>query len=152
MRGVDGMTNSTRFLLVDASVVPDVFLRVVEAKQLLARGKAKSFSEAAEMVGISRSTFYKYKDTVFTYDGAMTKQIATISAELEDRAGVLSALLAALSEKGANILTINQNIPVDGVAPVSISMRVDHLQVSSDTLIQSLSTLDGIVNIRLLSN
>lgn len=146
------MTNLTRFLLVDASVVPDVFVRVIEAKQLLARGRAKNFSEAAEQVGISRSTFYKYKDSVFTYDGAMAKQIATISAELEDRAGVLSSLLAALSEKGANILTINQNIPVDGVAPVSISMRTDHLELSQETLIDDLRTLDGIVNIRLISN
>lgn len=152
MRGVDDLDGSLKFFLVDAAVVPEVFTRVVQAKQLLAKGKAKSLSEAAEMVGISRSTLYKYKDSVFSYEGDMVRRIATIYAELEDRAGVLSSMLSVLSESGANILTINQNIPVDGVAPVSISMRTDSLDVGPDVLTQRLGTLDGIVNIRLLSN
>lgn len=140
------------YLLVDASVLPDIFLRVVEAKKLLACGKAKSFSDAAEQMGISRSTLYKYKDSVFSYEAAMTRQITTIFAELEDRQGVLSSLLAALSNSGANILTINQNIPVDGVAPVAISIRTHHMPDTPAAMMENLCKLDGIVHIRLLSN
>lgn len=140
------------YLLVDASVLPEVFLRVVEAKQLLALGKAKNLSEAAELTGISRSTFYKYKDNVFTYEAAMARDIATVSIELEHRAGILSAVLAALSECGANILTINQNIPVDGVAPVSISMRTDDGSEHPEGIVMRLRALSGVVNVRLLSN
>lgn len=151
MLEVDGVSDKTKYLLVDASVLPEVFLLVVEAKQLLARGKAKSLSEAAELVGISRSTFYKYKDAVFTYDSELSRRVATIYAELEDRAGVLSSLLAALCECGANILTINQNIPVDGVAPVSISVRNEGPD-DPEALRARLGSLDGVVTVRLLSN
>lgn len=152
MLEVNDLQDTPKFLLVDIGVLPEVFLRVVEAKQLLAKGKAKNLSEATKLVDISRSTFYKYKDCVFTYEADMAGQIATIYVELEDRAGVLSALLAALCACGANILTINQNIPVDGVAPVSISMRTDNLQYGADALTDKLKTLDGVVSIRLLSN
>lgn len=144
------MAGKNQFLLVDAAVLPDVFPRVVRAKQLLAQGKAKSLSEAAELVGISRSSFYKYKDSVFTYETAMVREIATLSLELEDRAGVLSAVLAVLSGSGANILTINQNIPVDSVAPVSISVRTGGRD--PDEIVARLQGVDGVVNIRLLSN
>lgn len=146
------MAEQNRYLLVDAAVLPDVFLRVVKAKQLLALGKAKSFSEAAELVDISRSSFYKYKDSVFPYEAVVSNQIANLSLELEDRAGVLSSVLSAVSGRGANILTINQNIPVDGVAPVSISMRIDRLKGAVEALIQELQELDGVVNLRLLTN
>lgn len=151
MRGVDDISESSKFFLVESSVLPDVFQKVVLAKKLLAQGKVKNHSEAAERVAISRSTFYKYKDCVFTYESAMARQIATLSLELEDRAGVLASVLALLSGSGGNILTINQNIPVDSVAPVSISMRTDGLKPDLDAVVGRLSELDGVVNTRLLS-
>jgi chorismate mutase len=144
------MEAATRYLLVDARVVPEVFLLVVRAKELLARGKAKNLSEATKLVGISRSTFYKYKDSVHHYETDKERRIATIYAELEDTAGVLSNLLTQLSDSGANILTINQSIPVDGVAPVSISMRTDGLRRELEPLLDTLGELDGLVSIRLL--
>lgn len=145
------MEQSKQYVLVDAEVLPEVYLKVLEAKQLLARGKAKSLSQAAQMAGLSRTAFYKYKDHVFSYQQDTSRQIATVYAELVDEPGVLSSVLAALHKRGANILTINQNIPVDGVAPVSISMRTERLEQRPQALVKLLTGLDGVVSARILS-
>ena len=141
-----------QYLLVDSRVLPGAFSKVVRAKQLLAQGKAKSLTEATKAVGLSRSAFYKYKDCVFTYQNTSARQISTLSAELVDEPGVLSEVLAILFKCGANILTVNQNIPVDSVAPVSISMRTEALRVDAQSLAGELRKLDGVVNLRILSN
>ena len=114
----------SQLLLVDSSVLPEVFLRVVEAKRMLAVGQVRSLSEAAKAAGISRSALYKYKDCVFVHNEALDDKVITLSARLEDRPGVLSGLLNSLSEHQGNILTVNQSIPVDGVAAVSVSARM----------------------------
>ena len=106
------MKNSTYFL-VDSKVLPSVFEGVVLAKELLADGRALNASQAVKMAGISRSAFYKYKDYVFKYSSNDQKTI-TLLAKLSDKAGTLSSLTTALYEYGANILTVNQAIPVDG--------------------------------------
>ena len=95
--------------------MPEVYLKVILAKKLLAQGKAKSASEAAKSAGISRSAFYKYKDFIHEYNTRLSDSIMTISASLADESGVLSALMAEISSSGGNILTIHQNIPVDSV-------------------------------------
>ena len=141
-----------QYLLVDSRVLPGAFSKVVRVKQLLAQGKVKSLTEATKAVGLSRSAFYKYKDSVFTYQNTSARQIATLSAELVDEPGVLSEVLAVLFRSGANILTVNQNIPVDSVAPVSISMRTEALRVDIHTLADKLRKLDGVVSLRILSN
>lgn len=139
------MSDEMNYLLVDGSVLPDVFHKVVAAKKLLAQGKAKSSSHAAQMAGISRSAFYKYKDSVFSYDERMNQGIITLYVTLEDRPGILSAVLGALYKANANIITVNQNIPVDGVALVSVSVRSSDSGLSQTQLIQMLQSLDGIV-------
>ncbi|MCL2856884.1 MAG: ACT domain-containing protein [Oscillospiraceae bacterium] len=141
-----------QYLLVDSRVLPGAFSKVVRAKQLLAQGKAKSLTEATKAAGLSRSAFYKYKDCVFTYQNTSTRQIATLSAELVDEPGVLSEVLSVLFKSGANILTVNQNIPVDSVAPVSISMRTEGLRVDVQSMAGELRKLDGVVSLRILSN
>ena len=141
-----------QYLLVDSSVLPGAFVKVVRAKQLLAQGKAKSLTEATKAVGISRSAFYKYKDCVFTYQNTSARQISTISAELVDQPGVLSEVLAVLFKSGANILTVNSNIPVDSVAAVSIAMRTEGLRVDISSVAAELRKLDGVVSLRILSN
>ena len=146
------MPEQHRYYIIEADVLPEVFKRVVLAKQLLAQGKAKSLSAAAQMADISRSALYKYKDTVFPYLGVSTQQITTIYAALLDEPGVLSLLLGTLGAFGANILTINQNIPVDGVAPVSVSLRTDRLTVGTEELMEALQALDGVVEVRFLAN
>ncbi len=139
------MTDNVKFLLVDAQVLPEVFTKVVQAKMYLAQGKAKSSSQAAQMAGISRSAFYKYKDSVYLYDERMNENIVTFYLTLEDRPGVLSSLLGELYQAGSNIITVNQNIPVDGVALVSVSVRTSSASLSRSEILEKLEALDGIV-------
>ena len=146
------MEEKPKFLLVDSRVLPDVFYKVVYAKRLLAKGKARSSSEAAKMADISRSAFYKYKDCVFPYESKRGDSIATFSATLEDEPGVLASLIAELYRVGANILTVNQNIPVDGVAPVTISCRTMGVVMGDDELLAVLRSIPGIVEVRKLNS
>ena len=125
-------------------------MKVIEAKKLLAQGKAASSTKAAEMVGISRSAFYKYKDSIQIYNSGSEDNIVTYYLALSDTPGVLSAVLAKLSKVGANILTINQNIPVDSVAPVSISFRTGSLKIPEKMVIGKLKAIDGVVEVKSL--
>ena len=142
--------NHPRLLLVDASVLPDVFERVVEAKRLLAVGQVKNLSEAAKEAGLSRSALYKYKDYVFMHNENIDERVVTMNSNLVDRPGVLSGVLNELSVMGANILTVNQNIPVDGVAPVSISARLT-ADADVEQVVARLEQLDGVVEVRVLT-
>lgn len=140
----------TRMLLVDSSVLPEVYLKVVEAKRLLAVGQVKSLSEAAKVAGISRSALYKYKDAVFAHNANIDETVVTLNAILEDRPGVLSGFINELTRAGTNILTVSQNIPADGVAPVSISTRLEG-GLSPDELAVLLGGINGVVEIKILS-
>lgn len=146
------MSETTKYLLVDTKVLPDVFLRVVQAKRLLAMGRADSLSQAAKMAGISRSALYKYKDFVHNYDESLSENILNISAVLEDRPGVLSAVLGELTRYHANVLTVNQNIPFDGVAPVSLSVRYDRSGGGEDELLGALKSLAGVVEVKMVTS
>lgn len=146
------MSDTTKYLLVDTKVLPDVFLRVVQAKRLLAMGRADSLSQAAKMAGISRSALYKYKDFVHNYDESLSENILNISAVLEDRPGVLSAVLGELTRYHANVLTVNQNIPFDGVAPVSLSVRYDRSGGGEDELLGALKALPGVVEVKMVTS
>ena len=143
---VDEMPDSN-MLLIHPDVLPDVYRRVVQAKRLLASGEAKSASDAARMSGISRSAFYKYKDAVFAYSERSAGRIVTLHAVLRDRPGVLSTLISELYRQGANILTVNQNIPVDGAALVSLSIRFDRPKGDIAELLHSLRQVEGILRI-----
>lgn len=140
------MNNSTYFL-VDSKVLPSVFEGVILAKELLADGRAQNASQAVKMAGISRSAFYKYKDYVFKYSDTQQKNL-TLIARLSDKAGTLSSLTTALYEYGANILTVNQAIPVDGAAEVSVMIKTNDLTVTIDEMLQSLKSIDGIISIK----
>ena len=143
------MGETAKFLLVDTKVLPEVFTKVVCAKKLLAQGKAANLSEAAKQAGISRSALYKYKDYVHNYDESISENILTLTASLEDRPGVLSALMSERYRHQCNILTVNQNIPHDGVAPVSISFRMDRSVCSEDELAANLKQMPGLVDLKI---
>ena len=143
--------NPPKMLLVSAEMLPSVFTRVLEAKRLLAVGKVKNLSEAAKVSGISRSALYKYKDHVFVYNEDIDQSVVTINVYLEDRPGVLSALIDRFSREGANILTVNQNIPADGVAPVSISARLG-VGSQPEGLLEQIRALEGVVEAKLVSS
>ena len=138
---------SPKYLLVDSKVLPDVFLKVLEAKTLLAKGKAKNSSEAARMSGLSRSAFYKYKDSIFEYDSRMRGSMITLYISLEDEPGVLSNVMSCIYDLGGNIITVNQNIPTDGVAPVTISLRLGE-EHNSSRLIATLLEQKGVIRAR----
>ncbi len=138
------MAEVPKFLLVDTSVAPDVFVRVVRAKQLIAQGKAQSSSQAARMAGISRSAYYKYKDFVYRYDEHLQNNLITLNMTLEDEPGVLSNVLTRLYQEKANIITVNQNIPTDGVALVSVAVRPEE-GIAPERVVAMLSSLPGVV-------
>ena len=142
---------SPKMLLVSAQVLPSVFAKVVEAKRLLAVGKVRNLSEAAKASGISRSALYKYKDHVFIYNEDIDQGVVTINVYLEARPGVLSSLINRFSQEGANILTVNQNIPADGVAPVSISARLEN-GCAAEGIINQIKELDGVVEVKLVNS
>ena len=138
-------------IIVDAELLPEVLLKVIEAKRMLSQGKAKNSSEAARLAGISRSAFYKYKDGVSIYGDDRRNKIVTYYLTLMDNPGVLSTVLSLLSKHGANVLTINQNIPLDGAAPVTISFTTGGLHTDGHSLREAIRSIEGVINCRSLS-
>jgi len=136
-----------RFYLVDAQVLPEVFLKVVRAKELLASGQARNISAATRAVGLSRSAYYKYKDCIF--DSENGRELITVMATLRDQTGALQSLLAGISSAGASIVTINQATPENGTAQVAVTIRTDTMQMSPDELAAMLSRQSTVVGVRL---
>ena len=145
------MKEHSKYLLVDSQILPEVYLKVILAKKLLAQGKAKSASDAAKAAGISRSAFYKYKDFVHEYNTRLSDSIMTVSVSLMDEPGMLASVLSAVSGSGANILTVHQNIPTDSVAPVSISMRTNQLNCTEEEMLVRLRALPGVLDAKFVS-
>ena len=135
------------YFLVNSKVLPSVFEGVVLAKELLADGRAQNASQAAKMAGISRSAFYKYKDYVFKYSDNDQKTI-TLSARLSDKAGTLSSLTTALYEYGVNILTVNQAIPINGTADVTLTVKTDNIICSVEDMLNSIKGINGVISIK----
>ena len=119
-----------KYLLVDMSILPEIYAKVVEANGYLQSGEATSASQAAKMAGISRSAYYKYKDKIFEYN-EQGDDVTAINAKLIDNAGVLSSVMNELYLAGANILAVNQSIPVNNIADVSITVRLSQTDVST---------------------
>ena len=145
------MSKQSGYLIVDKRILPDCCEKVVEARALLRSGKAKDISEAVKAVKISRSTFYKYKDYVFSPNETSMEQKAVISLMLKHVQGSLSEVLRFLFEKGANILTINQNFPIHGEANVIVSLDMTHVTISIDELIDSLQSLKNVSSVHLVA-
>ena len=141
-----------QYFLVDADALPEIFSHVVAAKRLLADGKAANTSEAVRMAGISRGAFYKYRDAVFPYASVVERSIITVQAMLADQPGVLMAFVSAFYDMGANILTINQNIPVGGIAVVSISARTDSMSEKVTVLLERLRRIKGVQSVDSISD
>lgn len=141
-----------QYFLVDADALPEIFSHVVAAKRLLADGKAANTSEAVRMAGISRGAFYKYRDAVFPYTSVEERSIITVQAMLADQPGVLMAFVSAFYDMGANILTINQNIPVGGIAVVSISARTDSMSEQVAVLLERLRRIKGVQSVDSISD
>lgn len=141
----------SRPVIVSSDVLPDIILKVLKAKQMKARGEVNTSAEACRVMGISRSAYYKYKDSVFNYEEQFTNNILSVYCVLRDEKGVLSSIISKLYDLNTNILTINQNIPIDSVATVTISLRFDHMIQSTANLKIELMKLDGVVDVKIIS-
>lgn len=139
------MKREEKYYLVRDEILPEAALKTLEAKQLLESGEAQTIHEAVEKVGLSRSAYYKYKDGVFLFNAMTREVIMTISATLEHRSGVLSKFLSFIASKGGNVLTINQTIPVQGIAHVSMSLDTAALGLSTADFMEELGRLDGVL-------
>ena len=131
--------------MVDAAVLPEVFLKVLKAKELLASGEARNISAATRAVDLSRSAFYKYKDCIF--DARSTQQIITVLATLLDENGALQALLGGISAAGGSVVTINQATPENGAAKVEVTVRTDTLRVSIEEMLAQLAQQRAVVHV-----
>lgn len=137
------------YYLIDSSILPEVYSKVILAKGLIASGEALSATQAAKMAGISRSAYYKYKDKIFEYS-EQGEDTATINAKLLDNAGVLSSVMNELYIDGANVLSVNQSIPVNGVADVSVTVRIANADVSNDSLLEKIKGISGVKSVELV--
>lgn len=144
------MTNN-KYLLVDKSILPPYFEKVIEARELLAGGATKDVSKAVKMVGISRSTYYKYKDYVFATNSTLDGRKAIISFLLSHKPGILSKVLTMLSENGANILTITQNLPINSRAHVILTIDVSTLSCEVEALVKQINKIEMVGGAKLIS-
>ena len=145
------MKTGEKYYLVRSDVLPEVFLRVMEAKEHLETGECSTVAEAAARVGISRSAFYKYRDAISNFRNMRQSEISTFHVTLRDRAGLLSALLTIFAARGANILTINQSIPSNGAALVVISADLSGMDGSSEELLIELRGTQGVIKADILA-
>ncbi len=118
------MAVKSNYFVLKEKAIPEVLLKVVKAKRLIDTGKAASVQEAADAVGISRSSFYKYKDDIFPFHDNSRGMTVTMIIQMDDEPGLLSEVLKSVADYHANVLTIHQSIPVNGVASLSISVDV----------------------------
>ena len=137
------------YLLVDMSVLPEVYVKVIEAKGYLQSGEAANASQAAKMAGISRSAYYKYKDKIFEYR-EQGDDVTTINAKLQDNAGVLSSVMNELYLAGANILAVNQSIPVNNIADVSITVSFAQSGHMTDEVLEKIKSVGGVKSAELV--
>ena len=136
--------------IVSESALPAGLRGVCEAKSLLRQGKAKTVAEAAQMAGISRSVYYRYRDSIRPFLETYQDKILTVQAVLQDRSGVLSTFLNVLAKAGINVLTVNQNIPVGGEASVSLSVYTGQMKHPVESVARRLLAIDGVVRVQFL--
>ncbi len=141
----------SEFFLVKSNVLPEIFVKVMAVKRLLSAGKAESINEAVQRIGLSRSAYYKYKDAVLPFYESSRGRPVTLIFAVENFPGILSGIINCMAKAKANILTINQNIPINGLADVSISIETDRMTVDLEHLLDDLSRISGVRSYRILS-
>ena len=131
----------SKYHVVSGDILPDVLEQVMQARILLQSGKAKRISEAVKMVGISRGTYYKYKDAVFSFNAEQSNRKAIISMILRNEKGTLSKVLSLVSVKQVNVLAINQTIPINGIANVALTLDISDLEISIQSLVSLIEAM-----------
>ena len=145
------MTQLPKYYIVEAKALPEVFLKVAEAKWLLETGEATTVNEAAKATGISRSAFYKYRDAIAPFQNLMAGRILTFQFILRDVTGLLSSILTIFAQFGANILTINQTIPPNGCASVTISAETTNMTDGVEEMVRALGAISGVLKAEILA-
>ena len=139
------------YLIVERSALPDYFVKVVEARRLLETGACAQVSDAVRQAGISRSTYYKYKDKIMEPSQLNIGHRASLMLTLTHKAGMLSRVLNAISDFGANILTITQSLPVHGKASIMLTLDMVKMQEPVERMIEALQQVEGVEKVRLLA-
>lgn len=145
------MATKQKYYIVEAAALPEVFVKVAEAKRLLSTGEATTVNEATKMMGISRSAFYKYRDSVLPFQSMMTGRVITFQFLLHDEPGALSVILGIFADRKANILTINSIVPTNGCAVVTISAETMNVDVTLEELLAQLGATDGVIKAEVLA-
>ena len=140
-----------KYLIVNKKILPEVYEKVIEARKLINENSNINISEAVKKVGISRSTYYKYNDYVFSPSENSIGRMAVFSLMLSHKKGVLSQVINNISSHNANILTINQTIPINEKANVSLSLDISGIDISIDELVESIKEKEGVISVDLLS-
>ena len=145
------MGETTKYFVVKQKAIPEVLLKVVEAKRLLESEKVLTIQEAVDAVGISRSSFYKYKDDIFPFHDNSQGTTITLTFQMDDEPGILSDVLKIIAEYRANILTIHQSIPINGIASLTLSIQV--LQTTGDIsrMIEQLEGQPSVNHVKILA-
>ncbi len=145
------MGEATKYFVVKQKAIPEVLLKVVEAKRLLESEKGLTIQEAVDAVGISRSSFYKYKDDIFPFHDNSQGTTITLTFQMDDEPGILSDVLKIIAEYRANILTIHQSIPINGIASLTLSIQV--LQTTGDIsrMIEQLEGQTSVHHVKILA-
>lgn len=144
------MGQKSAFFLVREEILPEAIKKTIKVKELLKRGEARTINEAVEKMELSRSAYYKYKDYVFPFYEASQEKIVTVSLLLEHKAGVLSRVLNTIANERGNILTINQGIPLQGIANAAISLETADLALDLELLLEKIRMVDGVKKIDVL--
>lgn len=143
--------DESKYFIVKKKAIPEVLLKVVEAKRLLDSEKVSTVQDAADVVGISRSSFYKYKDDIFPFHENTKGKTITFMMQVDDRPGLLSGVLSCLAKNDANILTIHQSIPVNGIASLTISIEIPSHIVDTSVIFNEIETINGIHYVKILA-
>lgn len=145
------MRAKPKFYIVEASALPEVFVKVAEAKRLLTTGVARTVNEATKMMDISRSAFYKYRDSVMSFEKSNMGRVITFQFMLHDEPGVLSAILTTYAQEEVNLLTVNSVSPSNGSTLVTITAETSDMQVSLDELMMHLASIQGVIKAEILA-
>ena len=145
------MRAKPKFYIVEASALPEVFVKVAEAKRLLTTGVARTVNEATKMMDISRSAFYKYRDSVMSFEKSNMGRVITFQFMLHDEPGVLSAILTTYAHEEVNLLTVNSVSPSNGSTLVTITAETSDMQVSLDELMMHLASIQGVIKAEILA-
>ena len=145
------MSREVKYYIVAANALPEVFIKVAEAKRMMQTGEADTVGDATRKAGISRSAFYKYKDSVQPFNDMKAEHIITFYGMLKDNTGVLSRVLGIFASSGANILTINQSIPTNGCAAVTISAETSGMEPTLESLMAAASAVEGVIRFEIMA-